>query len=221
MTVVWIAFRHSEMADRDKSMYGSALTLILIVGIASTGTGRAQADEPWNFAQITCVPELGYFSIRKILIMNLPHKGPYLTEGSTAPPSVVNAVQSKYRIFDSEALSAHPVTCTIPHLDAASGWEQEREGFEVKVVGHFDENKNSQESSYCRMTDSVEVRVNGKSSGSIMLNPCENGPMLVSVEVAHDGVELAIRRCTHDPFADHTADQQQVVCREEPLAKVQ
>jgi hypothetical protein len=202
-------------------MYRFALTLILIVGIVSAGTGRAQGDEPWNFAQITCMPELGYFSIRKILIMNLPHKGPYLTEGLSAPASVVNALQAKYRIFDSEALSAHPVTCTIPHLDAAPGWEQKREGFEVKVVGHFDEKRNSQESSYCRMTDSVEALVNGKSSGLIVLNPCENGAMLVSVEVAHDGVELAIRRCTHDPFADHTADQQQVICREEPLGKIQ
>jgi hypothetical protein len=107
------------MAERDKSMDRFALTLVLIVGIASTDIGRAQGDEPWNFAQFTCVPELGYFSIRKILIMNLPHKGPYLTEGFTASASVVNALQGKYRIFDSEALSAHPVTCTIPRLDAA------------------------------------------------------------------------------------------------------
>ena len=147
--------------------------------------------------------------------------GPYLTEGLSASASVVDALQAKYRIFDSEALSSHPVTCTIPHLDAAPGWEQKREGFEVKVVGHFDEKNNSQESSYCRMTDSVEALVNGKSSGLIVLNPCESGPMLVSVEVAHDGVELAIRRCTHDPFGDHTADQQQVVCRKEPVGKVQ
>jgi len=202
-------------------MHRIALTLVLLVGIASTGTGQARADEPWNFVQITCVPELGYFSIRKILIMNLPHKGPYLTDGFTAPASAVSALQSKYRIFEGQALSTHPLTCIIPHLDVASGWEQEREGFEVKVVGHFDEKNNSPESSYCRMTDSVEVLVNGKSSGSIVLNPCENGPMLVSVEVSHDGVELAIRRCTRDPLADHSPDQQQTVCREEPLAKVQ
>ena len=124
-----------------------ALTLILIVGIALTDTGQAQADEPWNFAQITCVPELGYFSIRKILIMNLPHKGPYLTEGYTAPARVLNALRSQYRIFDSEALSAQPVTCTIPRLDAVAGWMRERQGFEVKVVGHFDAKKNNQESS--------------------------------------------------------------------------
>jgi hypothetical protein len=199
----------------------SALALALLAGMTLANTDRARADEPWNFAQTTCVPELGYFSIRKILIMNLPHKGPYLAEGLAASPSVVDALQSKYGIFDSEGLSAHPVTCKIPHLAAVPGWEREREGFEVKVVGHFDREKNSQESSYCKMTESAEVVVNGKSVGSIVLNPCENGPMLVSIEVSHDGVELAIRRCTHDPFADTTANQEQVVCREEAVAKAQ
>ena len=95
----------------------------------------------------------------------------------------------------------------------------EREGFKVEVIGHYDSEKNGRASSYCMMTDSAEVLVNGKSVGSIVLNPCENGPMLVSVEVAHDGVELAIRKCTHDPVGDKGADQQQLVCREEPLAR--
>jgi hypothetical protein len=41
----------------------------------------AHADYPWMFVQIVCAPTLGYFSIRRITIMNLPNKGPYLTEG--------------------------------------------------------------------------------------------------------------------------------------------
>ena len=41
----------------------------------------ANADYPWMFVQIVCAPTLGYFSIRRITIMNIPNKGPYLTEG--------------------------------------------------------------------------------------------------------------------------------------------
>ena len=62
-----------------------ALILVSAVGIALSWTDQAHADEPWFFAQITCAPELGYFSIRKILIMNLPHGGPYLSNGFMEP----------------------------------------------------------------------------------------------------------------------------------------
>ncbi|MGJ4940439.1 hypothetical protein ACQR1W_07690 [Bradyrhizobium sp. HKCCYLS1011] len=196
------------------------LNLISLLGFAFAGSGPARADGPWIFAQVACVPQLGYFSIRKILMLNLPYKGPYLTEGLSPSPAVVNALESRYRIFDSQGLSAHPVTCIVRHLDAVPGWEpREREGFKVEVIGHYDSGKNARTSSYCMMTDSAEVLVNGKSVGSIVLNPCENAPMLVSIEVAHDGVELAIRQCSHDPVGDKGVDQQQLVCRQEPLAR--
>jgi hypothetical protein len=198
-----------------------ALMLMSLVGIASVGIAQAHADEPWFFAQITCAPELGYFSLRKILVMNLPHGGPYLSNGFMEPPpqSIVSILEEKNRIYDSLGLSTRPFTCTSPHLAALPGPEREREGFEVKVVGHY-EKPDDNESSYCRMVDNAEVIVNGKSAGRLVLNPCPNGPMLVSVEIAHDGVELAIRRCTHD-FADDVPDQERIVCREEPLAKAQ
>ena len=195
-----------------------AFILITLASVAFAPVSQAHADEPWLFAQITCVPELGYFAIRKFGIMNLPQEGPYLSGGFTAPPSVVGTLQSKYGIFDDEGLSKHPFICTVPHLDAVPG---ERQAFEVRVVGHFDKKTNNEADDYCEMVDSAEVIVNGKSVGSLVLNPCENGPSLVSVEVAHDGVALAVRRCTHDPFADHAAGGEQTVCRDEPLAKAQ
>jgi hypothetical protein len=194
-----------------------ALVLSLLTGMVLASPGRANADWPWHFARITCVPELGYFSIRKLVILNLPKMGPYLTEGDTPSPGVVRALQDKYGIFDSVALSAHPVTCTIPHLDAVPGWEQERPGFEVRIVGHWDKERNDQVSSYCMMVDNAEVLVNGKSIGSILLNPCENGLTLLSVEVYHSGVELSIRTCSHD-LTDHNVDQEQVICREAATA---
>jgi hypothetical protein len=198
-----------------------ALVLIAVVGIVSSCAVQARADEPWFFTQLTCAPELGYFSIRKILIMNLPHGGPYLSNGFMEPPPqrVVSTLEENNRIFDSQGLSARPFTCTAPHLAAVPGSEREREGFEVKVVGHY-EKPHDNESSYCRMVDNAEVIVNGKSLGLFVLNPCDKGPMLVSVEIAHDGVELAVRRCTRD-FADDIRHQERLICREEPLTKAQ
>jgi len=201
-------------------MHRFILMLISLLGLAFAGSRPARADAPWIFAQIACIPELGYFSIRTILIMNLPLKGPYLTEGLSPALATVHALERRHRIFDSAGLSEHPLTCTVPRLIAVPGWEpREREGFTVEVIGYYDREKNDRESSYCKMSDHAEVLVNGKSVGLLVLNPCEKGPMLVGVEVAHDGVELAIRRCTHDRFVDVGGDQQQLVCREEPLVK--
>jgi len=196
-----------------------ALILIAVLGMVPSCIVQAHADEPWWFAQLTCAPELGYFSIRKILIMNLPRGGPYLSNGWPPPQGVVRTLEEKNRIYDSQGLSARPFTCTAPHLAAVPGSEREREGFEVKVVGH-NAKPDDNESSYCRMVDNAEVFVNGKSLGLFVLNACEKGPMLVSVEIAHNGVELALRRCTHD-YADDLPDQERLVCREEPLTKAQ
>ena len=55
----------------------SALSMLVTVALRFS----AYADYPFMFAQTVCAPSLGYFSIRRITIMNLPSKGPYLTEG--------------------------------------------------------------------------------------------------------------------------------------------
>ena len=132
-----------------------ALTLMSLVGIASVGIAQAHADEPWFFAQITCAPELGYFSIRKILIMNLPHGGPYLGNGFMEPPpqKVVRALEEKNRIYDSQGLSARPFTCTSPHFAAvpapAFGTRAERD-LRSRSLGTM-RSRTITKSSYCRM----------------------------------------------------------------------
>jgi hypothetical protein len=71
--VAEIESRNRGISNKDRSMRRFALALVSMLAFVSAATCPAPADEPSNFAQITCVPELGYFSIRKILIMNLPH----------------------------------------------------------------------------------------------------------------------------------------------------
>ena len=176
----------------------------------------AHADYPWMFAQMVCAPTLGYFSIRRITIMNLPHKGPYLTEGLEPGPGIAEALRRSSLIFDSEGLKTEPLTCSIPDFTPPAGWGTKRTGFNIKVIGHHDHS--SEESSYCRMADNVEVFLNGKSIGLITLNPCANGgetPLII--EVAHNGVELAINKCVEPSIFEDPASNK-IVCSETPFA---
>lgn len=193
--------------------------VLVLFGIALACGDRAQADEPWSFAQITCVPKLGYFSIRKLEIMNLPHMGPFLTEGRVQPDAM-STLQNKHHMFLSEGLRTNPFTCRIPPLEAVPGWEGPREGFEVSIIGHHDAEHNNEQSSYCHMIDDVEIIANGKSLGLMVLNPCDDGsPDLKSVEIAHDGVQPLVRRCTHRSSPDEAVGVEQLICAEEHLTK--
>jgi hypothetical protein len=171
------------------------------------------------FAQVTCAPTLGYFSIQRITIMNLPNKGPYLTEGLERGPGIAEALRRESRIFDSDGLEHEPFTCSITKLQSPTGWGAEkRPGFDVKVIGHLD--RHSEETSYCRIVDNAEVFLNGKSIGLIVLNPCKSGDTTVSIEVAHDGVELMAKKCVQ-PSIFHDPAGEQIVCTESPVRDVQ
>lgn len=183
-----------------------ALSLLLIIW-ANT---PAEADELWGFVQITCTPELGYFSIRRFFVLDPPHKGPYLTEGLEPGPSAVSALQLKYGIFDSGNLKNNPFECSIPPVKGAPGWNESRPGYKVRVVGHLD--KNSQESDYHLIADNAEVYLQNASLGLLVLNLDEG---IDSTEVWYDAL-LEVRTCRVTPGSD-TANAQNLTCRYEPF----
>jgi hypothetical protein len=115
---------------------GCFLAALLLV--FSSAFHPAHADEAWSFVQITCAPELGYFSIRRFFVMDLPHMGPYLTEGQDPGRAVVAALQRKNGIFDSKSLQDNPFDCSIPAVQAVQGWGDGHPGYEVRIVGHID-----------------------------------------------------------------------------------
>jgi hypothetical protein len=194
------------------SIVATLLSLFATVGLCYP----AHADYPWMFAQIVCAPTLGYFSIRRITIMNLPEKGPYLTEGLEPGPGVAAALRRANSIFDSDGLETEPFTCSVPGFTSPPGWVgPTRASFKVEVVGHLD--RNSQESSYCRIVDNAEVLLNGKSIGLIPLNPCASGDTPVIIEVAHDGVELTVKKCV-EPSIFEDPSGNKIVCSERPFA---
>lgn len=170
----------------------------------------AHADEAWGFAQITCAPELGYFSIRRFFVIDPPHKGPYLTEGLEPSAAAVSTLQRKYGIFDSGSLQADPFECSIPSLPAAPGWNQGRSGYKVRVVGHLD--KNSRESDYHRIADNAEVFLQGTRLGLVVLNLAEG---IDSFEVWYDAL-LEVRTCKVAPGTD-MGNAQELACRYQPF----
>jgi hypothetical protein len=196
------------------AIVGSVIALSVAIGVCAP----ARADYPWMFAQVTCVPTLGYFAIRRTTIMNLPNMGPYLTEGIRPGENVREALRRDNGFFDSDSLERDPFTCSIAKFRSPPGWgTEERPAFTVKVVGHYD--RNSEEGSYCRIADNAEIILDGKSIGRIVLNPCKNGDMTISIEVAHNGVELMTKKCVEPSIFDDPAGKQ-MVCTETPIRDV-
>jgi hypothetical protein len=165
-----------------------------------------RADEAWSFVQITCAPELGYFSIRRFFVMDLPHMGPYLTEGHDPGRAVVTALQRKYGIFDSGGLQANPFECSIPQFQAVQGWGgDDHPGFKVRVVGHLDKIEDM-------ISPYTTVSLQEKSLGNIYLN---GGGNIDSIEVWYDGA-LEVRTCREKPEIS-TGYTEDAVCRYEPF----
>lgn len=195
-------------------MYSRIVTAIVPVLVATALCFPARAGYPWMFAQIVCAPTLGYFSIRRITIMDLPDKGPYLTEGLQPGVGVAEALRREHQIFDSDGLEREPFTCSIASFKPPPGWgAKERPSFDVRVVGHLD--RNSEESIYCRIANNAEVFLNGKHIGLIVLNPCKNGETTLSIDVAHDGVELMVKKCVEPSIFDDPTGKQ-IFCSESP-----
>jgi len=183
----------------------SGCFLVSLLLISSSSVDSAHADEAWSFVQITCAPELGYFSIRRFFVMDLPHMGPYLTEGLDPGATVVAALQRKNGIFDSKSLQDNPFDCSIPSVQAVQGWGDGHPGFEVRVVGHLDKISDM-------ISPYTEVFLQGKGLGNIFLN---GGGNIDSIEVWYDGA-LEVRTCREIPGTD-LGNAQVITCRYEPF----
>lgn len=170
-----------------------------------------RADEMRGFVRIACAPELGYFSIRRVLIMDLLHMGPYLTEGLEPGPTVVTALQRKYGVFDSGSLRDNPFECSIPEVQAVQGWHGSQPGYKVRVVGY--RAKNGQEGDYHMIANDAEVFLQGKSLGRLVLNLPDGIDL---IEVWHDDVSLQVRTCEIPQGAD-TGIPYNLTCRYEPF----
>ena len=112
----------------------SLLSMLATIALCSP----AHADYPYMFAQVVCAPTLGYFSIRRITIMNLP-AGPYLTEEGKPGPGVAEALRRDNLIFDSDSLEREAFTCSVA-VKSPPGYGERAGRFRRQVIGHLDRN---------------------------------------------------------------------------------
>lgn len=155
---------------------------------------RADADWPYSFVQITCAPKLQYASVRRMWIYNLQNKGPYLTEGFTAGATATAHVEKKHGIFTSLSLKRRPQRCELPSLPAIPGWEEGRSRISLLARGDVDER--TDETSYRRIRNSVQVFAYGKLIADIGMNPYGISVGDESVEIFADGPGITIRKCS-------------------------
>jgi hypothetical protein len=172
-----------------------AARFLLVGTMLSAPVGLAQADELFGFVQITCAPEIGYFAIRRFEISDLPHGGPFLTDGRHAGNAALQALQKKHGIYTSGGLMEHPFECAIPAVKPASGsGSSTLSGFVARVVGHLDQN--SQESTYKKIVDDAEVLLDGRSIATLGLNPYGFTVGTSSIEIAQGQPDLVKIECS-------------------------
>lgn len=189
-------------------------TALLLLCVLSTGV---RADELWGFVQITCAPEISYFSVRRFQIYNPPSMGPYLSEGLSAGEAQIEALQKKYGIYSSDSLSKHPFECVIPPIKPILGWDATlTPGYTARVVGHVD--TDDSKTSYRQMVNNAEVFLNGKPIGALHLNPYGLTHGTSSVEISSgaqpDLVQIVCALPDDTITSDHLGDGTLSHCKE-------
>jgi hypothetical protein len=203
--------RQRKYMNAMRALYCSVRTALIILAAVLGFLPAASADEVWGFVRVTCAPELGFFSIQRFAMTNLPHGGPYLTRDGDQRPDVVTSLENTQGIYDSGGLKARPFSCAIPALpptiDAPA---TNRVGFRVRVVGHLD--TSSPIGSYATIIDDAEVIVSDKRLAIMGLNPYGLARGADLIEIKRDGQEILVRTCTVDGGA---ADK--LTCEDHPL----
>jgi hypothetical protein len=164
------------------------------------------ADDIWSWVQVTCAPELRMFSIHRFSVVDAPGSGADLTDNAIVAP------QQKYGIYGSKSLKAQPFTCTIPRLPAAAGGHLAANGYTVKIVGHLDEQSDA--TSYRLIQDDVEIYLDGRSLGSMGLNPYGITMGLDWIQVTEiEGFGLFTETCAIDDATPSDGVYKRLVCK--------
>jgi len=147
------------------------------------------ADSIASFVQITCAPELNYFSIRRF---NVP--GPGLASMDRLRRSQRTTL-NPHGIYTRSALEEAPFEC---HLIAATP-DGKPEPIRIRAVGVF-KNANVGTDSDRFIADYVEVLANGKQLGALSLNPHSFTAGYDLMEMVVDGTVVDVRKCSYNAF---------------------
>jgi hypothetical protein len=146
----------------------------------------ASADQSIGVVQVTCAPEVGYFSIRRF---TLP---PYATDEQFQ--SLISGLASAHRVYSAKQLKAAPAECNL--VAAVPGQPGRKRMIRVRAEGFFD--SESEAMSPRQIMNYVEVSSDGKVIGLLGLNLYtfrENTTDLI--EVFTDGLAVFARKCAY------------------------
>jgi hypothetical protein len=158
--------------------YRAALSLG-VWAVAAANPHAAVADQPTGLVQITCVPEVGYFSARLFQVFNVTQKP--LKELRPLHSSIAGA----HRIYTAIELEANPFEC-----DLAGG-----DGKQVKIhaLGHYD--ASSPAGGPRNIVNNVEITADRRSLGRLHIG-FPWGPIDL-MEVFYNGAETKVVTCSY------------------------
>jgi hypothetical protein len=156
--------------------------------------GNAKADEWWDLAQITCVPEIGYFAVRTFGQYN-SLEGLYQSDGEL-DLAKVSELENRFGIYLPERLAKKPFECSVP---------VGRDGvlFSARVTVNYTP---PQPRGQCMGNGwaEINVTVNGVDLGTTNMTVCIDGWPRRLVEAKDDGVGVHIQSC--ESVLDGTAE---------------
>lgn len=178
------------------------VALALLV-LAYADPRAAWGDSFSTFVQITCAPEIGYFSIRRFALWDVPYEA-LEREGKS-----LRAAMNPRGIYTSIDLREAPVECDLAIGPQAGKAQQSH----IRVVGFFD-NGNGRATSYRQIVDSVEVSADGKTLGGLSLNPHGFRTGYDQLEVWFSSSVVSVRTCS---YYQHDEDpERKAGCTTEP-----
>lgn len=184
------------IVSRKYIRYGSLSLRLICAAFFSvfvTG-GNAEADEWWDLAQITCIPDIGYFAVRSfgqynsLLFL-------YQNDGELDLAKVAE-LESRFGFYLPERLAKKPFDCAVPNG---------RGGvlFNARVTMNYTPPQPRGECMGGGWAE-INVTVDGVDLGTTTMTACLNGWPRRLVEVKADGVGVHIQSC--QSILDGTAE---------------
>lgn len=137
------------------------------------------ADQPTGLVQITCVPEVGYFSARLFQVFTIPQKP--LKELRPLFSSIAGA----HRIYTAVELEANPFECDL------AGGDGKR--MKIHALGHYD--ASSPAGGPRNIVNYVEITADQRPLGRLHIG-FPWGPIDL-MEVLYNGVETRVVTCSY------------------------
>ena len=178
-------------------VFHAAFSACLLLSALLAQGHPASADQMLALVRVTCVPEAGYFSIRRLVFVNSPQ------DPGGGYRRLLSTVESRDRLYTASRLKAEPADCEL--LGTEDAPQSDRRRLRVQVQGSYDD-QNGQAAGPRQIREEVEVFAGGKSVGRLLLNAFGYLPDEVDlIEVRFDGGSFWVDKCSYHPSVDPQA----------------